>query len=230
MASLSIIVPVLEEEACIGEALQALTPFRTRGAEVIVADGGSRDRTIAIARPLADQVIAAPRGRGAQMNAGAAAASGGLLLFLHADATLPAEADVLTLNGLHNATRQWGRFDVRIEGKSPLLAVISGFMNWRSRITGIATGDQAIFVTRAAFAAAGGFPDIPLMEDIALSKRLKRIGRPLCLTARVVVSGRRFDERGAIRMILLMWRLRLEYWLGVPPTTLARRYGYAPSD
>ena len=230
MASLSIIVPVLDEEARIGAALQALAPFRARGAEVIVADGGSRDRTMEIARPLADRVIAAPRGRGAQMNAGAAAASGDVLLFLHADTTLPPEADVLVLEGLRDTAWQWGRFDVRIEGRSPLLAVISGFMNWRSLITGIATGDQAMFVTRAAFAAAGGFPDIPLMEDVALSKRLKRVSRPLCLTARVVVSGRRFDERGAIRMILLMWRLRLEFWLGVPPAALARRYGYVPRD
>jgi rSAM/selenodomain-associated transferase 2 len=230
MASLSIIVPVLDEEARFGEALQTLAPFRARGAEVIVADGGSRDRTMEIARPLADRVISAPRGRGAQMNAGAAAASGDVLLFLHADTALPPEADVLVLEGLRATVWQWGRFDVRIEGRSPLLAVISGFMNWRSLITGIATGDQAIFVTRTAFAAAGRFPDIPLMEDVALSKRLKRVSRPLCLTARVIVSGRRFDERGAVRMVLLMWRLRLEYWLGVPPAALARRYGYAPRE
>jgi rSAM/selenodomain-associated transferase 2 len=230
MASLSIIVPVLDEEARIGAALQALAPFRTRGAEVIVADGGSRDRTMETARPLADRVIDAPRGRAAQMNAGAAAASGDVLMFLHADTVLPPEADVLMLEGLRGTVWQWGRFDVRIEGRSPLLAVVSGFMNWRSLITGIATGDQAIFVTRAAFATAGHFPDIPLMEDVALSKRLKRVSRPLCLTARVIVSGRRFDERGAVRIILLMWRLRLEYWLGVPPATLARRYGYVPRD
>ncbi|MEA2981253.1 MAG: hypothetical protein QOF09_3076 [Alphaproteobacteria bacterium] len=230
MASLSIIVPVLDEEARIAAALQALAPFRARGAEVIVADGGSRDRTVEIARPLADRVIAAPRGRGAQMNAGAAASTGGVLLFLHADTTLPPEADVLALQGLRQSARQWGRFDVRIEGKSPLLPLISGFMNWRSLVTGIATGDQAMFATRAAFDAAGGFPDIPLMEDIALSRRLKRVSRPLCLAARVIVSGRRFDERGAIRMILLMWRLRLEFWLGVSPATLARRYGYVPRD
>ena len=230
MASLSIIVPVLDEEARIGAALSALAPCRARGAEVIVADGGSRDRTVEIARPLADRVIAAPRGRGTQMNEGAAAAGGGMLLFLHADTVLPPEADVLVLEGIRDTARQWGRFDVRIEGRSPLLAVISGFMNWRSRTTGIATGDQAMFVTRAAFTAAGRFPDIPLMEDVALSKRLKRVSRPLCLTARVIVSGRRFDERGAARMILLMWRLRLEYWLGVPPAVLARRYGYAPRE
>jgi rSAM/selenodomain-associated transferase 2 len=230
MASLSIIVPVLDEEARIGAALSALAPFRARGAEVIVADGGSRDRTMEIARPHADRVIEASRGRAAQMNAGAAAASGDVLMFLHADTVLPPEADVLMLEGLRGTVWQWGRFDVRIEGRSPLLAVVSGFMNWRSLITGIATGDQAIFVTRAAFATAGHFPDIPLMEDVALSKRLKRVSRPLCLTARVIVSGRRFDERGAVRMILLMWRLRLEYWLGVPPATLARRYGYVPRD
>lgn len=230
MVLLSIIVPVLDEEARIGAALSALAPYRARGAEVIVADGGSRDRTVEIARPLADRVISAPRGRGAQMNAGAAAAQGDVLLFLHADTVLPPEADALVLEGLRETVWQWGRFDVRIEGRSPLLAVISGFMNWRSLITGIATGDQAVFVARAAFAAVGGFPDIPLMEDVALSKRLKRVSRPLCLTARVVVSGRRFDQRGAVRMILLMWRLRLEYWLGVPPAALARRYGYAPRD
>jgi rSAM/selenodomain-associated transferase 2 len=230
MAWLSIIVPVLDEEARIAAALQVLAPFRARGAEVIVADGGSRDRTVETARPLADRLIAAPRGRGAQMNAGAAASTGGVLLFLHADTTLPPEADVLALQGLRQSARQWGRFDVRIEGKSPLLPLISGFMNWRSLVTGIATGDQAMFATRAAFDAAGGFPDIPLMEDIALSRRLKRVSRPLCLAARVIVSGRRFDERGAIRMILLMWRLRLEFWLGVSPATLARRYGYVPRD
>ncbi len=230
MPFLSIIVPVLDEEARIGAALAALAPFRARGAEVIVADGGSSDRTLDIARPLADRIIAAPRGRGAQMNAGATVARGEVLLFLHADTSLPPEADTLVLEGLRDTTWQWGRFDVRIEGRSPWLPVVSGFMNWRSMITHVATGDQAMFVTRAAFDAAGRFPEIPLMEDVALSAHLKRISRPLCLAARVISSGRRFDERGAIRMILLMWRLRLEYWLGVEPATLARRYGYAPRD
>jgi rSAM/selenodomain-associated transferase 2 len=230
MRALSIIVPVLDEEARIGTALSALAPLRARGAEVIVADGGSRDRTVEIALALCDRVIEAPRGRGAQMNAGAAAATGAVLLFLHADVSLPPDTDALVLDGLRDTGRQWGRFDVRIEGESPLLPVISWSMNWRSRLTGIATGDQAMFATRAAFDAAGGFPEIALMEDIVLSTRLKAIGLPLCLTARVVASGRRFDERGAIRMMLLMWRLRLEFWLGMPPATLARRYGYVPRD
>ena len=160
-----------------------------------------------IARPLADRVIEAPRGRGAQMNAGAAAASGDVLLFLHADTSLPPEADRLVLEGLRSAAAQWGRFDVRIDGESPLLPIVAALMNARSRLTGIATGDQAMFVRRAAFVAAGGFPEIPLMEDVELSNRLKRVSRPLCLAARVVTSGRRFDERGAIRTILLMWRI-----------------------
>ena len=230
MPSLSIIVPVLDEAAGISAALEALKPFRQRGVEVIVVDGGSRDRTMELARPLADRTIAAPRGRGAQMNAGAAIATGDVLLFLHADTTLPPDVDGLLLEAMRDSTWQWGRFDARIEGGNPLLAMVAGFMNWRSLITGIATGDQAMFVRRAAFDAAGGFPDIPLMEDVALSKRLKRIGRPLGLAARVVTSGRRYHERGMIRMILLMWRLRFEYFLGVEPAVLARRYGYVPRD
>ena len=230
MPALSIIMPVLDEEARIGPALQALAPLRARGAEVIVADGGSRDRTVEIARPLADRVIAAPRGRGTQMNAGAAAASGDVLLFLHADTSLPPEADRLVLEGLRSPAAQWGRFDVRIDGESPLLPIVAALMNARSRLTGIATGDQAMFVRRATFVAAGGFPEIPLMEDVELSKRLKRISRPLRLDVRVVTSGRRFDEHGAVRTILLMWRLRLAFWLGAPPAALARRYGYVPRD
>jgi rSAM/selenodomain-associated transferase 2 len=230
MAKLSIIVPVLDEQARIGPALSALAPLRARGAEVIVADGGSGDLTAAIARPLTDAVIAAPRGRGVQMNAGAAAATGDVLLFLHADTALPPDADALVLDGLHRTGRVWGHFDVRIEGRGPLLPIIAAAMNARARLTGIATGDQATFMTRTAFVLAGRFPDIPLMEDVALSKRLKRIGPPLCLDARVTTSGRRWDEGGAMRTMLLMWRLRLAYWLGAEPASLARRYGYGPRD
>ena len=230
MPSLSIIMPVLDEAAGIVAALEALAPFRQRGVEVIVVDGGSRDDTVALARPLADQVIAAPRGRGAQMNAGAAVATGDVLLFLHADTTLPQGADQLVLEGLRDSSWQWGRFDVRITGHNRLLPVVAGLMNWRSLVTGIATGDQAMFASRAAFASAGGFPDIPLMEDVALSKQLKRISRPLGLAARVVTSGRRYEARGVIRMIVMMWRLRLEYFLGTDPSVLARRYGYVPRN
>jgi rSAM/selenodomain-associated transferase 2 len=228
MPVLSIIVPALDEGAQLAETLARLTLFRTRGAEVIVADGGSHDDTAKHALPLADRVITAPRGRGAQMNAGAAIASGDILLFLHADTRLPPDADGLVLEEMMRTKAAWGRFDVTIEGRSRLLPLVATLMNLRSRLTGIATGDQAIFVDRQAFLQAGGFSDIPLMEDIALSRRLKRLSPPVCLAARVTTSGRRWDERGAWRTILLMWRLRLAYFLGTAPDKLARQYGYAP--
>ncbi len=233
MPRFSIIVPVFDEAAGIADALAALAPFRRRGVEVIVVDGGSSDTTVELARPHADRVLHAPRGRAVQMNAGAEAARGDVLLFLHADTRLPPHADELLLNALtkENASIwQWGRFDVQIDSSNPLLALVAGMMNWRSQITGIATGDQAMFVTRRAFTQAGGFPDQALMEDIALSKRLKRIGRPLCLAARVVTSGRRWERGGVLRTILLMWRLRLAYFFGAEPAALARRYGYVPRD
>jgi rSAM/selenodomain-associated transferase 2 len=222
--SLSIIVPVLDEAAIIVGALQALATFRARGAEVIVVDGGSRDRTAELARPHADRVISAERGRGAQMNAGAHVARADVLLFLHADTRLPPDADRLVLRAL--GAKAWGRFDVRIEGRSPLLAGVAALMNWRSRLTGIATGDQAMFVSRKALAEAGGFPEIALMEDIALSQRLKRIARPVRLAARVVTSGRRWEQHGVVRTTVMMWRLRLAFFLGADPAALARRYGY----
>ena len=225
---LSIIVPVLDEEAGIASTLQALEPLRARGVEVIVVDGASRDRTVAIATPLCTKLIAASRGRASQMNAGAAAARGQVLLFLHADTRLPESADRLVLEGLAASRRAWGRFDVRIEGDHPLFPVIAAMMNLRSRLTGIATGDQAIFVLRDTFAAVGGFPAIPLMEDIALSRRLKRLGQPLCLAARASTSGRRWEKHGVVRTVLLMWRLRLAFFFGAEPATLARIYGYVP--
>jgi rSAM/selenodomain-associated transferase 2 len=225
MPSLSIIVPVLDEAAIIAGSLQALAPLRQRGVEVIVVDGGSRDGTPELARPHADDIVTAARGRGAQMNAGAVVARGDVLLFLHADTRLPPEADRLVLRALVGADA-WGRFDVRIEGRSPLLVLVAALMNWRSRLTGIATGDQAMFATRKAFAKAGGCPEIPLMEDIALSQRLKRIVRPICLTARVSTSGRRWEQHGVMRTMLMMWRLRLAFFLGADPAALAKRYGY----
>jgi rSAM/selenodomain-associated transferase 2 len=223
--SLSIIVPVLDEAASIVAALEALGVLRAR-SELIVVDGGSRDGTVVLATPLADRVVASPPRRASQMNAGAALARGGVLLFLHADTRLPADADRLVLDGLARSGRAWGRFDVAIEGRHPLLPVIAAAMNVRSRLTGITTGDQAMFVTRDAFEAAGGFPEIALMEDIEFARSLKRISRPLSLRARVTTSGRRWEQRGVIRTILLMWRLRLAYFFGAKPETLARRYGY----
>ncbi len=224
---LSIIMPVLDEAAGIAAALRALAPLRARGAEVVVVDGGSSDGSAGLARPLADQLLSAPRGRGTQMNAGAAAAHGDVFLFLHADTQLPDEADRLIRDGLKG--RAWGRFDLRFDGGG-LLRLVALMMNVRSRLTGIATGDQAMFMTRAAFNAAGGFPPIALMEDVALSALLNRLGRPRCLSARVTASGRRWRKHGVLRMILLMWRLRLAYAFGSDPIRLARQYGYVPTE
>ncbi len=224
--TLSIIMPVLDEAATIETALSALQPYRTRGVEVIVADGGSNDDTTARAAPLCDHVVTAPRGRSFQMNAGAAAALGDVLLFLHADTQLPENADRLVLSGLTRTGADWGRFDVRFDHGGPL-ALVAFAMNLRSRTTGIATGDQAMFMTRAAYEAAGGFPAIALMEDVAMSARLKQIGRSLCLRARVTTSGARWRKYGLLRTVLLMWRLRLAFYFGADPAKLARSYGYA---
>jgi rSAM/selenodomain-associated transferase 2 len=188
---------------------------------VIVADGGSEDRTREIAAPFADRVLVALRGRARQMNAGAAAATGAALLFLHADTRLPPDADRLVLDALRQ--HSWGRFDVRIESIHPLLRVVAFAMNLRSRLTGIATGDQAIFVRRGAFA---GFPEIALMEDIAFCKAMKQQSWPACLRARVTTSGRRWERDGVLRTVLLMWRLRFAYFLGASPDELARRYAH----
>jgi rSAM/selenodomain-associated transferase 2 len=222
---LSIIMPVLDEAAEIGAALTALAPFRARSVEVIVADGGSGDGTAALARPLADYVIASPRGRAVQMNAGATVAHGDVLVFLHADTRLPEGADRLVTDGLARSNRVWGRFDVRFDGGG--LGLIAFMMNWRSRVTGIATGDQAMFVARTTFENAGGFPAIALMEDVALSMRLKRSGRPLALRTRVTTSARRWRKHGVLRTILLMWKLRLAFSFGADPAKLARAYGHA---
>jgi rSAM/selenodomain-associated transferase 2 len=221
---LSIVVPALNEAAGIGAALEVLAPLRAAGHEVVVIDGGSDDGTPDLAAPRADRVAAAPRGRASQMNAGARLATGDVLLFLHADTRLPPRAERQVLEGLAGSGRAWGRFDVRIDGRHPLLRVVAGLMNARSRWTGIATGDQAIFVRRDAFAAVGGFPPLPLMEDVALSAALKRVSPPLCLRERVVTSGRRWESRGVVRTVCLMWWLRLAYFLGASPERLSRIY------
>jgi rSAM/selenodomain-associated transferase 2 len=220
----SIVIPVLDEAPAIVDALERLAPLRAQGAQVIVVDGGSRDGTAALCAGRADLVLQAPRGRASQQNAGARAATAPWLLFLHADTCLPPGA----LECIASSPRAWGRFDVAIAGRSMLFPLIAALMNLRSRLTGIATGDQAIFVRRDAFDAAGGFPDQALMEDIELSRRLRRRGRPDCVGARVLTSGRRWERHGVARTILLMWRLRLLYWLGVSPQRLARSYRSSP--
>ena len=221
---LSIVIPVLNEASVLAQMLSALQPLRQAGHEVIVVDGGSTDGSAALSEPLADRVIHCPRGRSRQMNAGASIGAGDVFLFLHADTFLPEGADRLILIGLKARGRKWGRFDVLLSGKHLLLRAVEELMNLRSRLSGIATGDQGIFVQRGAFEAAGGFPDIPLMEDIALSRRLKKDGPPLCLKERVLTSSRRWEKKGITRTVLLMWSLRLAYFLGANPARLARLY------
>ena len=226
----AIIIPVLNEAAMIAQSLMRLQPLRAQGAQIIVADGGSVDATRDLAAPLADRVIIAPRGRGARMNAGAADLPADIYIFLHADTVLPDNALDDIDAALKSSARQWGRFDVRFDAPHPMLMLVAVMMNLRSRLTGIATGDQAMFMTRAAFARAGGFPDIALMEDIVMSVRLKAISAPACLSAKVTTSARRWLEHGILRTILLMWRLRLRLFFGAHPNDLAREYGYRPRD
>ncbi len=221
---LSIVVPALDEAPGIVATLAALQPLRHEGHEVIVVDGGSADNTLELAQPFVDRAIVAATGRARQMNAGAHVATGDVVVFLHADSLLPAGAVVAVAAALGSGFR-WGRFDVRLAGRAHALKLVAAMMNLRSRWTGIATGDQGIFVEKATFAGIGGFPDIPLMEDIALCKTLKRsAGRPACLRLRIVTSGRRWERRGPWRTIATMWRLRLAYALGADPAALARRY------
>lgn len=221
--TLSILIPMLNEAAALPGVLAALQPLRARGVEVVCADGGSQDDSPARARSQADQVIAAPRGRARQMNAAAAVARGDWLLFLHADTRLPDDADRLIAAAAARGAR-WGRFDVRIAGRSAWLPWVARGMNLRSRLTGIATGDQGIFIERRLFEQLGGYADQPLMEDIELCRRLRELTPPACLPERVTTSGRRWDERGALRTIGLMWALRWRYWRGESPDSLARAY------
>lgn len=221
---LSIVVPTLNEAEGIEATLSALQPMRRRGHEVIVVDGGSTDATSRVAAPLADRVIRVARGRAHQMNAGAALAGGEVLVFLHADTRLPQGADGTIAGALARPGALWGRFDVRLSGRHPLLRVTERLMNARSRLSGIATGDQAIFVRRDCFRAVRGFPEVPLMEDVALSRTLKGLARPACLREAVLTSSRRWEQRGVLRTIVLMWSLRLAYALGADVHRLARAY------
>ena len=226
-SDLSIVMPVLDEAPQIARRLQALQALRAQGVELVVADGGSADATAHLAAGLADCVLLAPRGRAAQMNAGAAACRGHVLLFLHADTALPDTAPQAVMRAIADGAL-WGRFDVRLDGSHPLLRVVETLMNLRSRLTGIATGDQAIFVRREVFERAGRYADMALMEDIALCAALKRLAPPACLRATVLASARRWERHGVLRTVLLMWWLRAAFFFGADPARLARRYGYRP--
>ncbi len=220
---LSVIVPTLNESAHIATTLRGLKAWRAQGVEIIVVDGDSTDDTRTQASALADLVIVAPRGRASQLAAGVQRASGRALLFLHADSLLPPEA----LQQIQRCLSQgphWGRFDVHITGSHPMLRVVAWMMNLRSRLTGIATGDQGIFVTRSLLDAIGGVPQQALMEDVELSKRLRAKMSPACLRERITTSGRRWEKYGVWRTIWLMWRLRFAYWRGADPAALRQRY------
>ena len=219
---ISVIVPALDEEPVLAETLLAA---RQGGVgEIVVVDGGSRDRTVAVARALADRVLVAPRGRASQMNAGAAAAHGDVLLFLHADTRLPPDYPTVIAHALAEAAVVGGRFDVRLDATGIPYRVIERLIGWHSRLTRVATGDQAIFVRRTVFERLGGYPDLPLMEDIALNRMLRQAGRVACLRATVITSARRWHRRGVVRTVLLMWALRAAYYAGVAPERLARVY------
>ncbi len=227
--SLSIILPVLNEAAGLAASLQPLQALRADGVQLIVVDGGSSDDTMAVATPLVDLVLQAASGRGRQMNFGAEQARGEVLLFLHADTRLP-EGALLAIRQAMQQGADWGRFDVSIAGTLPGLRMVATMMNWRSRLTGIATGDQGIFVRREVFWKIGGFAAIPLMEDIVLTTALRRHARPACLRLRVTTSGRRWEKHGLWKTIFTMWLLRLRFFCGANPARLAREYGYAVPD
>jgi rSAM/selenodomain-associated transferase 2 len=221
---LSIIVPILNEVEQLPELFAHLLPYQRAGCEIIFVDGGSADGSATLPEVAGFIVLCTARGRAKQMNVGASQASGDVLLFLHADTRLPQGAARHIELALTNEEHCWGRFDVCITGRSIMLRVVSRLMNWRSRLTGIATGDQAIFVRRAVFENLGGFPDQPLMEDVELSKQLLAFSRPACITHCVTTSGRRWEARGVWHTILLMWRLRWAYWRGTDADELARLY------
>ncbi len=221
--TLSIIMPVFNESLVIGSTLAGPASRDDDPIEIIVVDGGSIDRTAEVARQIASKILIKPGGRAIQMNHGAEYAQGAYLLFLHADTQMPPDFFEV-LNQCFRRECVWGRFDVRLSGRYPLFRVVEFCINLRSRLTGIATGDQCMFIHRTVFRELGGYPEIPIMEDIALSKALKKISRPVCLRQKVITSSRRWERRGIIRTILLMWCLRLLYFMGVDPRTLARWY------
>ncbi|MBW8314379.1 MAG: TIGR04283 family arsenosugar biosynthesis glycosyltransferase [Hydrogenophaga sp.] len=220
----SIIVPMLNEAPGLPGVLAQLTELERQGCEILIVDGGSDDGSVSLAERAGFRVLASQKGRARQMNLGAAQATGDVLLFLHADTLLPEDALTTLRQTMQKTAAVWGRFDVLIDGAHPMLRVIATLMNHRSRWTGNATGDQAIFVTRKAFNAVGGYPDQPLMEDIELSNRLRALARPACIPTPVRTSGRRWESRGVWRTVLLMWRLRWAYWRGTPAEQLAQRY------
>ncbi len=220
---LSIVVPTLNESKQIEHCLNGLQLLRQQGHEIIVVDGGSNDNTVSLALPLCDRVIQSKKSRAIQMNSGAAEATGHCILFLHADTTLSSDVVNFFLE-VQNIEKKWGRFDIRLSGRDGLFRIIETCMNIRSRITGIATGDQAVFVGKELFNEINGFPEIALMEDIAISRLLLKRSKPICFRERVISSSRRWEENGIIKTILKMWAIRFLYFFHVDANRLAKIY------
>lgn len=221
MPDIAFIIPVLNEQDRIATVLSRLRASFP-GSELIVVDGGSVDRTVPEAMPLCTRLLMGEAGRANQMNLGGRATGADYLCFLHADSMPQLSNDRLQE---YFATRPlWGFFQVRLDGTSAAFRVIEWFMNWRSRLTAVATGDQMLFLQRAVFEQTGGFDPIPLMEDVAYSKRLRRLARPLVIAEPVVTSSRRWQQRGVLRTVLSMWGLRLAYFAGVSPRRLWQYY------
>lgn len=223
--AISVIIPTLNEELTIGPALKSV--LRLEPDEIFIVDGGSLDRTREVADSMGVRVFSSERGRARQMNAGAQLARGEVLLFLHADTRLPdsALADIRAAMQNHNIAG--GRFDLELDSAGGMFKLIGFMISLRSRLSKIATGDQAIFVRREVFATLGGYPDIPLMEDVALSRAIKRAGEVACLKSRVITSARRWQTEGVWRTIFRMWALKSLYLAGVSPFRLKRFYGDA---
>lgn len=219
---ISIVIPALDEEDGLARTIASCSGERV--CEVIVVDGGSRDRTAEVARRAGARVLFAQRGRARQMNAGAAAARGEVLLFLHADTLLPAGFDRAVVRAVSAQGVVGGRFDIDLQPSSPLIWLTARLISLRSRLSRIATGDQALFARREAYEAVGGFEDVPIMEDLAFSIALKRQGDIACLRERVISSSRRWSKDGVFRTILLMWTMRLLYFCGVSPRRLRDFY------
>lgn len=226
---ISIIIPVLNEAPQLGAALEALQYLRGRGHELIVADGGSRDGSVTIARRLADRVVMSGTGRALQMNAGAGYARHEVLLFLHVDTRLPDNADQLILQALGSPDSGWGCFAIRLRGGQPFLRLLAPLINWQRALCGSATGDQALFVRRTLFEKVGAFDGLPLLEDIAMGNKLRRHARPGRIATPAETHSRRWQRDGMLRTMLLMWWLRTGLWLGTPPAKLlARHYRQEP--
>lgn len=224
MMKISVIIPVYNEESCIAETLRGLQQIREEGHEIILVDAGSTDDTCALAEPLVDQVIHSAKSRALQMNNGASRAKGQYFWFLHADTRVSPGAMKTLQQVLNDENFKWSRFDIRLSGKHILFRIIERMVNFRSCVTAIATGDQGICVERNLFFQTGCYPEIPLMEDIALSTRLKNVKRPVCIHEPLITSSRRWEENGIVKTILLMWRLRFLYWVGISPDKLVKMY------